>query len=99
MGKSVQCVTTETGLPAHPLGFAAEETSHHGDYLPTHLLGFAAVETCCHGDYLPAHLLAIPQRCPIFPPPTLIPFQPDLAASFQISSLILSLLGKLYLLP
>lgn len=69
MGKSVQLITTETGLPAHPLGFAAEETCHHGDYLPTHLLGFAAVETCCHGDYLPTHLLAIPQRCPIFPPP------------------------------
>lgn len=69
----VQCVTTETGLPAPPLEFAAEETCHHGDYLPTHLLGFAAVETCCHGDYLPAHLLAIPQRCPIFPP-TLLPF-------------------------
>lgn len=68
MRKSVHCVTTETGLPAHPLGFAAEETTcHHGDYLPTHLLGFAAVETCYHGDYLPAHLLAIPQRCPISP--------------------------------
>lgn len=95
MGKSVQLITTERGLPAHPLGFAAEETCHHGDYLPTHLLGFAAMETCCHGDYLPTHLLAIPQRCPIFPPPhpaSILVWSCCFISSF---SLIFRFLGRL----
>lgn len=39
----MQCVITETGLPTHLLGFAVEDTCHHGDYLPTHLLGLAAM--------------------------------------------------------